>query len=201
MDIQISKYISEEGSITRFFFFYQSAFHAASRHSKPLNMAVWEELDVWWQRNDAAHTAIHVMHSPLSQYEIVSRVPRFPRHGASTRPAEFCSSVLAVPVEVSSYLRRGRKRERKKKGTIESSVNLIGRRRVAAWPTQFVQPGQTFASNDEAFAFRQWWTYTLVARQRIFLPVLRLIPIIGSNIPSDDGLSWTGFILEKEGSW
>lgn len=102
-------------------------------------MAAWEELDVWWQRNDAAHTVLHVMHSPLFQYEIVSRVPRFPRHGANTRPVEFCPSVLAVPVE---FLRRRKREKRKREKRTEQSkaLNLIGRRRVAAWPTQFVQP-------------------------------------------------------------
>ena len=113
-------------------------------------MAAREELDVWWQRNDAAHTVLRVMHSPLSRYEIVSRVPRFPRHGASTRPAEFCpvgisgpcrSFFVPGPKEEQRNEKEGEgEREREKRTEQSKALNLIGRRRVAAWPTQFVQP-------------------------------------------------------------
>ena len=125
-------------------------------------MAAREELDVWWQRNDATHTVLRVMHSPLSRYEIVSRVPRFPRHGASTRPAEFCpvgisgpcrSFFVPGPKEEQRNEKEGEgERERKKNGTIESSESDWSTARCRL-TDPVCAAGQTFASTTKPLRF------------------------------------------------
>lgn len=138
----------------------------------------------------------------LSSVPIRNCIPR------STISSAWCqhatSRILSVgisgPCRVSSKEEERKEKERKKNGTIESSESHWSTARCRL-TDPVCAAGQTFASTTKPL--RQWWTYTLVARQRIFLPVLRLIPIIGSSTPSDDELTtvYTGegrFAIEHD---
>lgn len=140
----------------------------------------------------------------LSSVPIRNCIPR------STISSAWCqhatSRILSVGISgpCRSFFERGREkreREKKERNNRKLWISLVD----GALPLD--RPSLCSRSNicldDEAFAFRQWWTYTLVARQRIFLPVLRLIPIIGSSTPSDDELTtvYTGegrFVIEHD---
>ena len=91
---------------------------------------------------------------------------------------------------------RGRERERKKNGTIESSESDWSTARCRL-TDPVCAAGQTFASTTKPLRFDNDERIHQLRGKRIFLPVLLLIPIIGSSTPSDDELT-TGLYRRRK---